>query len=355
MSQQPSQNQADEKLQREAVIIKDLQMKLQVLKNALIEERKKTTLLESSNTQMKSQLSQLEVVINEKEKEIIKLTIESLDIQNALSLERNKSMSKSSGLSVNNIIGNIFQKDTVDPIREIEIKKLEKINGELKAENELIKKEFNDFKSNSFKTNEEKSKIIQELQEKLSKNENIISEKNKTLAEYSIRLENMAESLKEFDKEKTKFTSEFQTMKKLKDDLEKQKQCLEKEMKLKDLTLKEWQEKVKKFEEENLLLANKATTYKYALAESNAVIQKFKCEKVGNPNVKCELTFGPTEDNEYVILYQEEKSKEERIKIEDVEYIKSLNQRTRNKFNEVYDIADISILVCINFFKYLQF
>ena len=29
-----------------------------------------------------------------------------------------------------------------------------------------------------------------------------------------------------------------------------------------------------------------------------------------------------------------------------IEYIKSLNQRTRNKFNEVYDIADISILVC---------
>ena len=38
-----------------------------------------------------------------KEKEIIKLTKESLDIQNALSLERNKATNKSSGLSVNNI------------------------------------------------------------------------------------------------------------------------------------------------------------------------------------------------------------------------------------------------------------
>ena len=144
-------------LEKQIQVNKELMVKFQAVKNGLIEERKKTSELERKHTQMKSQLTQLESVIEEKEKEIIKLTKESLDIQNALSLERNKNTNKGSGLS---IIGNIFQKESTDPLSEIEIKKLQKINSELKAENETIKKDFEEYKNQNIKINEEKDKQI---------------------------------------------------------------------------------------------------------------------------------------------------------------------------------------------------
>ena len=336
-------------LEKQIQVNKELMVKFQAVKNGLIEERKKTSELERKHTQMKSQLTQLESVIEEKEKEIIKLTKESLDIQNALSLERNKNTNKGSGLS---IIGNIFQKESTDPLSEIEIKKLQKINSELKAENETIKKDFEEYKNQNIKINEEKDKQIQELKASISKTEVIINEKNKQLADDSKRIEILSQSIKEFDIEKAKFTTEFDKVNQVNNDLQKQKKFMEKELQVKNETLKEWQERVKKFEQENLDLSLKATQYKFALAESNVVIQKFKCEKIGNPNTTCEITFGPTEDSEYVMLYAEEKSKEERIKIEDVEYIKLTNQVTRGKQNELYSIADISILkngTCLKF------
>ena len=119
-----SNNHQSSQNQSEQAKIKDLSVKIQVLKNALIEERKKTTLLETKNENLKSQVKELESVVSEKEKKLLQLTQESLDIQNALSLQRNKSTSNTS--SVGSLIGNIFQKDSQDPLLEIEVKKLQK-------------------------------------------------------------------------------------------------------------------------------------------------------------------------------------------------------------------------------------
>ena len=53
-----SSNQQNPQNQSEQSKIKDLSVKIQVLKNALIEERKKTTLLETKNENLKSQLKE---------------------------------------------------------------------------------------------------------------------------------------------------------------------------------------------------------------------------------------------------------------------------------------------------------
>ena len=75
-----------ELLAKEALIIKDLQKKLYILKNALIEEKKKTSSLEQLSNEMKSQIKQLEEEIINKDQEIIKLNKEIMDFQNSISL-----------------------------------------------------------------------------------------------------------------------------------------------------------------------------------------------------------------------------------------------------------------------------
>jgi late competence protein required for DNA uptake (superfamily II DNA/RNA helicase) len=81
---------AKELLAKEALIIKYLQKKLYIIKNALIEEKKKTTSLEQLSSEMKSQIKQLEEEIIHKDEEIIKLNKEIMDFQNSISLGKSK-------------------------------------------------------------------------------------------------------------------------------------------------------------------------------------------------------------------------------------------------------------------------
>ena len=87
---QINEQNAKELLAKEALIIKDLQKKLYILKNALIEEKKKTTSLEQLSSEMKSQIKQLEDEIIKKDEEIIKLNKEIMDFQNSISLGKSK-------------------------------------------------------------------------------------------------------------------------------------------------------------------------------------------------------------------------------------------------------------------------
>ena len=66
---QITEQNARELLAKEALIIKDYQKKLYVLKNALIDEKKKTTSLEQLSSEMKSQIKQLEEEIIHKDEE----------------------------------------------------------------------------------------------------------------------------------------------------------------------------------------------------------------------------------------------------------------------------------------------
>ena len=86
----PGDQNTKELLAKEALIIKDLQKKLYIIKNALIEEKKKTTSLEQLSNEMKSQIKQLEEEIIHKDEEIIKLNKEIMDFQNSISLGKSK-------------------------------------------------------------------------------------------------------------------------------------------------------------------------------------------------------------------------------------------------------------------------
>ena len=137
---QITEQNAKELLAKEALIIKDLQKKLYIIKNALIEEKKKTTSLEQLSSEMKSQIKQLEEEIIHKDEEIIKLNKEIMDFQNSISLGKSKIVEEESKdkKMMSNILENVINKTKFltnlsnnndipnEVVLELEIKKLKK-------------------------------------------------------------------------------------------------------------------------------------------------------------------------------------------------------------------------------------
>ena len=354
------QNEKDSKskelLAKEAVIIKDLQKKLIILKNALIEEKKKTTQLEQLSAEMKSQIKQLEDEIILKDEEIIKLNKEIMEVQNSISLGKSKvedEIKEKNKKKVSNIIGNVINKtkslatasssDANIPnevLLEIENKVLKKKNEEIQDELNNMKNKFMEEKNMLVNINISNEKVIKELNETLKSKEESIISKNKTLNENQQRIEMLLNNNKIWDLEKGKFNLE------LKNTQEKVEE-LEKNLKEKDEILLKWQNDIKKYSQENLELFIKVKNLNYELANSKRVLKKFKCELINQPeNIPCEISFGPTEENEYVMLLQMKVDELIKIRLIDVEYIRMNNQQ---------NALDVSILHNEKFKKFSIF
>ena len=354
------QNEKDSKskelLAKEAVIIKDLQKKLIILKNALIEEKKKTTQLEQLSAEMKSQIKQLEDEIILKDEEIIKLNKEIMEVQNSISLGKSKvedEIKEKDKNKVSNIIGNVINKtkslatasssDANIPnevLLEIENKVLKKKNEEIQDELNNMKNKFMEEKNMLVNINISNEKVIKELNETLKIKEESINSKNKTLNENQQRIEMLLNNNKIWDLEKGKFNLE------LKNTQEKVEE-LEKNLKEKDEILLKWQNDIKKYSQENLELFIKVKNLNYELANSKRMLKKFKCELINQPeNIPCEISFGPTEENEYVMLLQMKADELIKIRLIDVEYI---------RMNKQQNALDVSILHNENFKKFSIF
>ena len=354
------QNEKDSKskelLAKEAVIIKDLQKKLIILKNALIEEKKKTTQLEQLSAEMKSQIKQLEDEIILKDEEIIKLNKEIMEVQNSISLGKSKvedEIKEKDKNKVSNIIGNVINKtkslatasssDANIPnevLLEIENKVLKKKNEEIQDELNNMKNKFMEEKNMLVNINISNEKVIKELNETLKSKEASINSKNKTLNENQQRIEMLLNNNKIWDLEKGKFNLE------LKNTQEKVEE-LEKNLKEKDEILLKWQNDIKKYSQENLELFIKVKNLNYELANNKRMLKKFKCELINQPeNIPCEISFGPTEENEYVMLLQMKVDELIKIRLIDVEYI---------RMNKQQNALDVSILHNENFKKFSIF
>ena len=171
---QITEQNAKELLAKEALIIKDLQKKLYIIKNALIEEKKKTTSLEQLSSEMKSQIKQLEDEIIKKDEEIIKLNKEIMDFQNSISLGKSKlveeeNKDKKMMSNMTNIIENVFNKTkslTLSNKNEIPNEVvLELENKKLKKKNEELDTELNNIKNKFF----EEKKTLEEINTKNEK------------------------------------------------------------------------------------------------------------------------------------------------------------------------------------------
>ena len=88
----------------------------------------------------------------------------------------------------------------------------------------------------------------------------------------------------------------------------------------------------------------KVKNLNYEIANSKRKLKKFKCELINQPeNIPCEISFGPTEENEYVMLLQMKVNELIKIRLIDVEYI---------RMNKQQNILDVSILHNKNFKKF---
>ena len=342
---QINEQNAKELLAKEALIIKDLQKKLYILKNALIEEKKKTTSLEQLSSEMKSQIKQLEDEIIKKDEEIIKLNKEIMDFQNSISLGKSKlveeeNKDKKMMSNMTNIIENVFNKTKSltlsnkneipnEVVLELENKKLKKKNEELDTELNNIKNKFFEEKKTLEEINTKNEKLIQNLQESINSKEIAIHIKNKELNENQQRIEMLLNNNKIWDLEKGKFNNELKSV-------QDKVTLLEKESKNKDELMQKLQNDNKKISDQNKELYIKIKNLKKELSNSKTYMKKFKCEIQNQPeNYKAEISFGPKDDGEYVMLLQIQEDELIPIKLADVEYI---------RMNKRQNALDVSVL-----------
>ena len=337
----PGDQNTKELLAKEALIIKDLQKKLYIIKNALIEEKKKTTSLEQLSNEMKSQIKQLEEEIIHKDEEIIKLNKEIMDFQNSISLGKSKLVEeeiKEKKKTNLNIIENVINKTKSltssdkneipnEVVLELENKKLKKKNEELETELNSIKKKFLEEKNDLVNINIENEKKLKELNESVKSKELAIYIKNKELNENQQRIEMLLNNNKIWDLEKGKFNTELKaTQDKL--------NLLEIELKNKEEIMQKLKNDYKKCSEQNMELYLKIKHLNSELSSSKTYMKKFKCEIQNQPeNYKAEISFGPTGDGDYVMVLQIKEDELIPIKLTDVEYIK------KNKQNDALDVS----------------
>ena len=337
----PGDQNTKELLAKEALIIKDLQKKLYIIKNALIEEKKKTTSLEQLSNEMKSQIKQLEEEIIHKDEEIIKLNKEIMDFQNSISLGKSKLVEeeiKEKKKTNLNIIENVINKTKSltssdkneipnEVVLELENKKLKKKNEELETELNSIKKKFLEEKNDLVNINIENDKKLKELNESVKSKELAIYIKNKELNENQQRIEMLLNNNKIWDLEKGKFNTELKaTQDKL--------NLLETELKNKEEIMQKLKNDYKKCSQQNMELYLKIKHLNSELSSSKTYMKKFKCEIQNQPeNYKAEISFGPTGDGDYVMVLQIKEDELIPIKLTDVEYIK------KNKQNDALDVS----------------
>ena len=341
--------------------VKDLLVKIDVLKKGIISERKK-------NSSLSAQNQQLETEINNKENEIRNLCKEKVELENQLQLEKKKlakkeesflhmanAFGKSSAINNTNKFGiknsppknshkfslhlkKLLKKNDdktiendnnmIDFINNNE--KIDKLNEELdklKMENETYKKKLEDTSTQNenlknqyktlIKTQSEKLFSIEESNKKLkTENEKIKKEleiKEKIYNEASGKKEYFENLIKELNQNKTNLLVQLQN-------------CLNKCEKL-VLENQTYRERLHQHQIDETILGEKLAEYKNVLIKINTKVQIYQVLKVGMvTNTRMDITFGQDKDNNYVMRIDDDCKKVELINMLDVDYFKQISE-----------------------------
>ena len=198
---------------------KNLYIKFMALKNGLIEERKKTTLLEKENSQLKEEIQKNQELILDLKDEIKKY-------HNAINKNGNS-----------NFFSELFNNINISGIKnEVTIEKLNSENFQLKEEISQIKNELNETKTklddsiskNNIKINEYEKQIkdIETGKEKIIlENKNEIEKMKKTIMEYDIKNRKLEETISILTSDRKYFEENInklkQEIRKYKDEINK--------------------------------------------------------------------------------------------------------------------------------------
>jgi DNA repair exonuclease SbcCD ATPase subunit len=341
--------------------VKELLVKLDVLKNGIINERQK-------NKENESQIKQLESELNSKASQIKDLTEAKSDLEKQLEIEKKKLAKKEEGfLRMASLLNSSSQnsgKFCVNPSKSLE-------NGEEIDENEKkIEKKKSEKELPSI-TNEEMLKLKEEITRLKFENETIILKLNKSLEEYENKKlefktlikeqkdkiksleeeiikkdkekQDLEEKLKlnltkyqEFSKEREHYDILIKDYKKSRDEaIHQMNACLEKCGKLTEEN-QEYKDNIALHQSDAVKMAEKLAEYKNMLIKINLRNQMFHVIKVGLlSNIDIDIYFGQDKDGNYVMRI-DEKDNVELINILDVDYIKQVDKNNKNKVQISY-------------------
>ena len=335
--------------------VKDLLVKIDVLKKGILNERKKNSALSAQN-------EQLETEINSKEKEIRLLIKEKIDLENQLQIEKKKlakkeesflhmanAFGKSAAVNNTNKFGipipitnplnflNFTKKQSEEKEKENENdminfinnnEKIDKLNDEiekLKLENENYKKKYNDTQTSYDNLKNEFKTLIKTQSEKLfAAEEN--NKKLKTDNERLIKeLENKTNLLIESEDKKQYFQKMVQEITEKKNMYHIQSQnCLNKCEKL-VLENQTFRERLHQHQIDETILGEKLAEYKNVIIKINTKVQIYQVLKIGLfSNSRMDITFGQDKDNNYVMRIDDDSRRVEIINMLDVDYFKQV-------------------------------
>jgi chromosome segregation ATPase len=270
---------------KENVLIKDLQLKIQILKSGVIEERNKRSENEKEISRLKKTLFEYESKINEQDNLICTLSKEKYEITTKLEIEKSKAETVATP-PVNDFIGGlingIFQRKdsfTTPPV-DLDTKKLSNENKEMIKQIEMLQQKLKECTEDFDRCKFEYQNLLNLQMEKIRKAEQAIIEKNNEMAENAKQLQIMFDNYKKFDVERTSYESRIKELEEM-DRLKSEKIIdLLTRLEDKESLLVELKENLTKHEFESAELARKLAELKNVIIEQNMVIQSFKGEKV---------------------------------------------------------------------------
>lgn len=310
--------------------VKDLLVKIDVLKNGILSERKKFSSLNA-------QIKQMETELNNKENEIRKLCKDKVNLESQLEIERKKLAKKEESflqiatvISQNNSNNKTNNKRTDDEKGMLSFinnnEKIDQLNEEisrLKMENDIFVKkiELNEKMQFEFK------KLIQKQADKnleLEEQINTLKKKNESVDNIIEQKENIIRKILN-EKEHLEFI--IKELKESKDNaINHLKNCLNKCEGL-VLANQTYKENLHQHQIDATKLGEKLSEYKNMLIKINTKVQIYHVIKVGLvSSCNIDITFGQDKENNYVIRIDDEKKKVEIVNILDVEYFKQISK-----------------------------
>ena len=325
--------------------IKELLVKLDVLKNGIIKERKDKKILED-------QIKQLEGELSSKTEQLKNMSVEKMEIEKKLALEKKQLEKKEEGFlkmaSILNSSGKNAGKFGINQNKEDETKKEEE-----DSEKQLV----------SLMTNEEVMKLNEEITQLKFENETILKKLNMSLEESENRklefrtinkaltdkVKSLGEEIEKLKKEKSELeksvnlnsSMHVQTMREkqhfdaLLNEYKKNKEeairqldaCLEKCSKL-AVENQNYKDTMKIRQEEAAKIAEELAKYKNMMDKVNLRNQMYHVTKLGKvSNVDIDIYFGEGKDGNYIMRIDDKKLAEF-VNIQDVLYIKKIDSNS---------------------------
>lgn len=325
--------------------IKELLVKLDVLKNGIIKERKDKKILED-------QIKQLEGELSSKTEQLKNISVEKMEIEKKLALEKKQLEKKEEGFlkmaSILNSSGKNTGKFGINQNKEDETKKEEE-----DSEKQLV----------SLMTNEEVMKLNEEITQLKFENETILKKLNMSLEESENRklefrtinkaltdkVKSLGEEIEKLKKEKSELektvnlnsSMHVQTMREkqhfdaLLNEYKKNKEeairqldaCLEKCSKL-AVENQNYKDTMKIRQEEAAKIAEELAKYKNMMDKVNLRNQMYHVTKLGKvSNVDIDIYFGEGKDGNYIMRIDDKKLAEF-VNIQDVLYIKKMDSNS---------------------------